>query len=158
MQGYGSLEKVPTFYGLWWNSPEYVGRVVPVGPGLLRVANFILSKDIPDKLGWLLGFFAKNALPILARLQPRKPAPQAVLNSGFSKLWQNIVKKEQLNVKLGCPVKMIDRTGQTPRVTYRDVAAGKDVTISDINYVVVRVNLLLLCKLYTGPCPFLCIK
>lgn len=48
--------------------------------------------------------------------------------------------QEGLEVKLGCAVTNIDRSGPTPVVTYRNSNTGADVTIRDADFVVVRIT------------------
>lgn len=148
-QGYGSLEKVPALYGLWWNHPDYIARSIGLSDVTLFAANVVINGvlgiRIPNFVLGVLGRIVQTVLPLLSPLLNRinpSPAAQAVLTSGFSKLWENIVEKEGLEVKLGCAVTNIDRSGPTPVVTYRNSNTGADVTIRDADFVVLAVPLL----------------
>jgi hypothetical protein len=153
-QGYGSLEVVPALYGLWWNDPGYIGKAVPVSDLTLRAANIIVNGvaggTLPMWLLRILGFLVDKLLPVLSKSRPRATPAQAVLKTGFSKLWENIVETEKLDVRLGCPVKMIDRSGDMPVVTFTDTATNTEKTITDAAFVVVRF-VCVLQSLYEAP-------
>jgi hypothetical protein len=139
-QGYGSLNVVPALYGLWWTQPEYIGNILVVPDLTLFAANLIVNGVAGIRLPmWILsalGWIGGKLMPLIL-YRPFQSPVQAVLKSGFEKLWQTIVEKEKLDIKLNCPVKMIDRSGDRPIVTYTDKEAATEKTITDADFVVV---------------------
>ena len=72
-QGYGILDKIPAFYGLFWNTPELMRTVSE----LLR-----LAQDKPNVI---------------------------VLTKGYQSLWDQMIKKEKLNIIYNCNITKLNR-------------------------------------------------
>lgn len=86
--------------GLWWNHPDYIARSIGLSDVTLFAANVVINGvlgiRIPNFVLGVLGRIVQTVLPLLSPLLNRinpSPAAQAVLTSGFSKLWENIVEK-----------------------------------------------------------------
>ena len=95
----------PTSAGLWWNHPDYIARAIGLSDVTLFAANVVingvLGVRVPNVVLGVLGTVVQRVLPLLAPLLNRvnpQPAPQAVLTSGFSKLWENIVEQVRASV------------------------------------------------------------